>query len=129
MLRTEAQELQRKTKDTHDWFEPLCYLPVLPHVKINFNPKASSPYKYCTKATIKLDGRMVTREQAAAEWEAKKETHICIHIDRRDSAEIMNPAFDGLAANGEEYELRPKKPTWTGSREDVLALLKEKGLL
>jgi hypothetical protein len=52
MLRTEAQELQRKTKDTHDWFEPLCYLPVWPHVKINFNPKASSPYRYCTKATI-----------------------------------------------------------------------------
>jgi prefoldin subunit 5 len=52
MLRTDAQELQRQTKDTHDWFEPLCYLPVWPHVKINFNPKASSPYRYCTKATI-----------------------------------------------------------------------------
>jgi hypothetical protein len=131
MLRTEAQELQRQTKDTHAWFNPSggsnCYLFA-----------AGGTYTYRTKATIKLDGRMVTPEQAAAEWEAKKET--CAVWYRSDNFlewGIQKP-FSGkythdwnkqTQVNGAEYEIRPKQVSWTGSREDIIALLKELGVL
>jgi hypothetical protein len=68
MLRTEAQVLQRKTKNTHDWFTTGGALAV-----IDFLFADKGLYTYRTKAL--------------------------------------------------------KQPTWTGSREDVIALLKEKELL
>jgi hypothetical protein len=68
MLRTKAQELQCKTKDTHDWFDPA------------------------------------------------------------EIAGVVIMAFDGKGT----YTYTPKslkQPTWTSSRDDVIALLKEMGLL
>jgi hypothetical protein len=120
MLRTEAQELQRKTKDTHDWRDPRG----ADWVHWAFSQKGT--YTYRTKATIKLDGNMVTPEQAAAEWEAKKDTHdlySCVGVSGWH--ESKNPQWYANA----EYELRPKQPTWTGSRDDVIALLKELELI
>jgi hypothetical protein len=38
-------------------------------------------------------------------------------------------SFVPLYAEGFKYELRLKQPVWTGSRDDVLALLKEKGVV
>jgi hypothetical protein len=88
---------------------------------------------YRTKATIKLDGKMVTPEQAAAEWEAKKETYDLYRKNPIMSVYCPSPnwhAFDDVDKH--EYELRPKalkQVSWTGSPEDVIALLKEMGLL
>jgi hypothetical protein len=131
MLRTEALKLQRQTKDTHEWFNPnsgsTCYL-----------SDAEEIYNYRTKATIKLDGRMVTPEQAAAEWESKKETcDVWYRSDNFLEWGIQKP-FSGkythdwnkqTQVNGAEYEIRPKQVSWTGSREDIIALLKELGVL
>jgi hypothetical protein len=75
---------------------------------------------------------MVTREQAAAECEAKKETHErFVKWVGQDFHELTIAA--GFISFGDdayfEYELRPKQPAWTGSRDDVIALLKELELL
>jgi hypothetical protein len=130
MLRTEAQELQRKLGDTVDWFLPVGS--ELPYPKTDFSQRGT--YTYRTRATIKLDGRMVTPEQAAAEWWAKKETHDLWYGNFRGHFfKTTDTDFQPNSNEYEsEYELRPKalkQPTWTGSREDVLALLKEEGLL
>jgi hypothetical protein len=133
MLRSEAQELQHQTKDTHDWFDPNNNEPY-EGVIFSFNANEGI-YTYRTKATIKLDGKMVTPEQAAAEWEAKKETHDVWALNNCGGEVItIKPSFNPYNAHlsGYEYQLRPKalkQPTWTGSRDDVIALLKEKGLL
>jgi hypothetical protein len=125
MLRTEAQELQRKTKDTHDWRDPRG------SDWAHWAFGGEGTYTYRTKATIKLGGNMVTPEQAAAEWGAKKETH-----DLWCFSEFTEPSIQGgnvfyLFKREEkfEYELRPKQPTWTDSRDDAIALLKEMELL
>jgi hypothetical protein len=127
MLRTEAQKLQRSMGDTVEWRHQ--NMTIYAGVSLGFSVKGT--YTYCTKTTIKLDGRMVTPEQAVAEWEAKKEAHdvwytrygqgwLAVDIDRFDAhSKTHRP----------EYELRPKHPAWTGSRDDVIALLKEEGLL
>jgi hypothetical protein len=81
-------------------------------------------------ATIKLDGRMVTPEQAAAERDAKKETHeLWYRSDRVDWCIWRLKQWNTVEDHNEQYELRPKQPTWTGSRDDVIALLKEIELL
>jgi hypothetical protein len=76
---------------------------------------------------------MVTPEQAAAEWRAKKETHqLWFKFQDHKWEDVI-----GYPENMVEYfkesssifELRPKQPTWTGSRDDVIALLKEVKLL
>jgi hypothetical protein len=127
MLRTDAQKLQRETKDTHDWFMPNNL-----DVGIYFEPtfRAEGTYTYRTKATIKLNGNMVTPEQAAAEREAKKDTHeLWYRSDRLDWCIWSLKQWNKVENHNEHYELRPKQPTWTGSREDVIALLKEVGVL
>jgi hypothetical protein len=72
MLRTEAQELQAKLGDTVEWWAGTTK--AFNGEDFTFNLRGTT-YTYRTKATIKLDGRMVTPEQAAAEWKTKKETH------------------------------------------------------
>jgi hypothetical protein len=130
MLRTEAQELQRKLGDTVVWNHP--NMTIYAGASLGFNVKGT--YTYRTRATIKLDGEMVTPEQAAAEWEAKKETHDVYSISTIETTLENYPRFSLTfdSGNGYWYELRPKalkQPAWTGSREDVIALLKEKELL
>jgi hypothetical protein len=73
MLRTEAQELQRQTKDTHDWFDT---------VSNNFDKIGATGdvFLFDTKGTYTYRTKAL------------------------------------------------KQPVWTGSREDVIALLKEYGL-
>jgi hypothetical protein len=132
MLRTEAQELQAKTRDECDWFTPFSSQLDVDDDFFSFGSKGT--YTYRTKATIKLDGRRVTPEQAAAEWDAKKETHVMwfkfANIDWTDVIVYPEDYVEYFANTANcEYELRPKQPTWTGSREDVIALLKEVGVL
>jgi hypothetical protein len=59
MLRTDAQKLQRQTKDTHDWFYDNGAAAIRGDV-FGFDSQSDLPYSYKTKATIKLDGKMVT---------------------------------------------------------------------
>jgi hypothetical protein len=126
MLRTEAQELQRKLGDTVEWFTTRGRK--VEDWYLDFEAKGI--YTYRTKATIKLNGKMVTPEQAAAEREAKKDTHeLWYRSDRLDWCIWSLKQWNKVENHNEHYELRPKQPTWTGSREDVIALLKEKGLL
>jgi hypothetical protein len=129
MLRTDAQELQRELGDVVEWFFPNGNS--ASKWEIGFDAKGT--YTYRTKATIKLNGNRVTPAQAAAEWEAKKETHdVWIKNDPSGSwfKTQMQPRLTiPYSQNNNEYELRPKQPTWTGSREDVIALIKEMGLL
>jgi hypothetical protein len=138
MLRTEAQELQRKLGDTVEWSWKANGIGDIVYAVDNFDFTGGT-YTYKAKATIKLDGKIVTLEQAESEWESKKDTHdIFYKSDLRDvfdkqypsniswNAFFQAPAF---RAGVLEVQIRPKKPTWTGSREDVIALLKEKELL
>jgi hypothetical protein len=135
MLRTAAQELQRKLGDTVDWFNPVGDLAGGGFAREIFNFTSEGTYTYRTRATIKLDGNMVTPEQAKAEWKAKRETHErFVKWENADSftALINNVAFLPHSHEKFEYELRPtalKQVDWTGSREDVIALLKEKELI
>jgi hypothetical protein len=128
ILRREAQALQRQTAGTHDWFTSngvslISFGGATSHFKYD------GTYTYRTKATIKLDGKMVTPEQAVAEWEAKKETHGLFYFDINQAwVQWFCPTISGFSVV-HQYELRPKKQVWRGSRRDVLALLKEKGLL
>jgi hypothetical protein len=93
----------------------------------------NAEYELRPKATIKLNGNMVTPEQAAAEWEAKRETHErFVKWETIDDFLYLNNNNLNFVLHSRqkfEYELRPKQPTWTGSREDVIALLKEMGVL
>jgi hypothetical protein len=73
MLRTEAQELQRKLGDAVEWWAGT--IKAINCEDFTFNLGSNTTYTYAPKATIKLDGKMVTPEQAATEWGAKKETH------------------------------------------------------
>jgi hypothetical protein len=128
MLRTEVQELHRTLGNTVYWGildPPDCYADSL----TTFN--SGCIYTYRTKATIRLDGKMVTPEQAAAEWAARKETHDIYSISTIETTLENYPRFSLTFDSGEGYwyETRPKQPTWTGSREDVLALLKERELI
>jgi hypothetical protein len=106
MLRTEAQELQAALGDTVVWKHPNMTIYV--DESLGFSVKGT--YTYCTKATIKLDGSMVTPEQAAAEWEAKKATHDVYSISTIETTLENYPrfslTFDG--GSGFWYELRPK---------------------
>jgi hypothetical protein len=124
MLRTEAQALQRKLGGTADWHYPTA----IKAGSWNLDFDGKGTYTYRTKATIKLDGNMVTPEQAAAEWKAKRETHDVWFTTPTGAWVNVGGDFDSDSSRG-RYELRPKQPTWTGSREDVIALLKEMGLL
>lgn len=135
MLRTKAVELHRSLGDTVDWFD--CDMN--PSVTCIGSPflgfMLDGTYTYKTKGTIKLDGKLVTPEQAAAEWESKQDTHE-LHFKlfplgftkvnglAKDMARYFSEQADRV-----EYELRanPVKP-WTGSREDVISLLTELGL-
>jgi hypothetical protein len=109
MLRSEAKELQRKLGDTVEWFTPFGNTESSIGEPIMFD--RCGVFTYRTKATIKLDGRMVTPEQAAAEWEAKKETHErFVKWGNKDFLELTI-AVDFISFNDEEkfeYELRPK---------------------
>jgi hypothetical protein len=131
MLRTEAQALQRKLGDTVEWFTPMN-MTGASNDELSFCQGADyGTYTYRTKATIRLDGKMVTPEQAAAEWKAKRETHDVYSISTIETTLENDPRFSLTfdSGNGYWYEFRPKQPTWTGSREDVIALLKDEGLL
>jgi hypothetical protein len=127
--------LQRKLGDTVDWFNPVGDLAGGGFAREIFNFTSEGTYTYRTRATIKLDGNMVTPEQAKAEWKAKRETHErFVKWENADSftALINNVAFLPHSHEKFEYELRPtalKQVDWTGSREDVIALLKEKELI
>jgi hypothetical protein len=74
---------------------------------------------------------MVTPEQAAAELEGKKDTHELWWMLHgfEDWIKSMRDRSYGFEPNTVgKYELRPKalkQVSWTGSREDVIALLKE----
>jgi hypothetical protein len=127
MLRTEAQALQRQLGDTFEWKHPNMHIRLID--KLTFSLVGT--YTYRTKATIKLNGHMVTPEQAATEWEANKETHDLWFKESQDSdwQVLKRPSWVANNFNAAEHELHHKQPTWTGSREDVIALLKEFGLL
>jgi hypothetical protein len=103
----------------------------LPYPKTDFSQRGT--YTYRTRATIKLDGKMVTPEQAAAEWESKEETHdLWFKLSPHDWTDVIGYPKNMVKYFEESnaiFELRPKHPVWTGSREDVIALLKEEGLL
>jgi hypothetical protein len=74
-------------------------------------------------------------EIALAEQSAQQETYITAEQARELGA--GNVEFENFAGHfakvdeirGVEYQLHPKQPTWTGSRDDVIALLKELGVL
>jgi hypothetical protein len=116
MLRSEAQELFAETKKTHDWYLGKMSLPWEGEV---FCFDADVNYTYRTKATVKLDGKMVTPEQAKDEWEAKKETHdvylknvfntfVCVNND--NPHEIFS--IDGQSEY--EFRLKPlKQVSWS----------------
>jgi hypothetical protein len=110
MLRTEAKELQAELGDTVEWLNPKNCRPTF---KDGFRFSMDGIYTYRTKATIKLNGEMVTPEQAAAEWEAKKETCNIFHRSANNPS-WWNlghiPAFDTHNSEGAfgEYETRPK---------------------
>jgi hypothetical protein len=128
MLRTEAQELQRQTKDTHNWFDPSQNEPY-EGVIFSFNGSEGF-YTYKTKATIKLDGNMVTPEQAVAEWDSKKETHdLLFSSSLQEPCPVQGtPVFIKNLLLDAEYDFEPKalkQVSWTGSREDVIAALKQ----
>lgn len=136
MTREAAQTLQRELGDTVEWESPQGLKTSEPLHKLWFD--AEGIYTYKTKATIKLDGKMVTREQAMAEWESKKETcdaycwtDSCPSWDKNPDA--CGGDFIGIEeVNGIEYQLRAKPAKvvlWEGSRDDVIALLKELELL
>jgi hypothetical protein len=137
MLRTEAQALQSELGGTVGWSyestDGRMFTGYATNSKIIGFGATSGVYTYRTKATIKLNGQMVTREQAAAEWEAKKETHDAYYKNRGSTVSAVIGCRHCLWVNfsecKSEYELRPKQPAWTGSRDDVIALLKEVGLL
>ena len=67
-----------------------------------------------TKATIKLNGKMMTREQAITEWESKKDT--CDMWVNNDTTAIKfdddnynyNNVFLDYTTFAAEYELRTK---------------------
>jgi hypothetical protein len=130
MLIEAAEQLRCNLGSSVDWFITVgstLNLDIITNHQ--YELKAGKTYTYRTKATIKLDGNMVTPEQAAAEWDAKKKTHDVYSISKIETTLERHPRFSLTAASGYWYELRPKQPTWTGSREDVIALLKEKELL
>jgi hypothetical protein len=75
---------------------------------------------------IKLDGKMVTPEQAASEWEVKKETHDLWYGNFRGHFfKTIDTDFQPNSNEYQsEYELRPKalkEVSGTGSRDDVSA--------
>jgi hypothetical protein len=111
MLRTEAQELQRKLGDTVEWN---LFGTTLQWEGEVFTFNVERTYTYRTKATIKLDHKMVTREQAAAEWEAKKETHeMWFQFGKLSWTDVIgfptNLIDYFIISNDCEYELRPKE--------------------
>lgn len=69
MMREAAKLLQAELGDTVEWLLNGFTKPSLG----GFDFGTDGIYTYKTKATIKLDGEMVTRDQAVAEWEAKKD--------------------------------------------------------
>ena len=95
--------------------------PVEPHAELKAN-------------LVKLDGKLVTREAAIALWESKKDTcDVWYRTAQTNWLTGFGKEFS-LTSDGDlvEYELRErplKQIEWTGSREDVIALLIEKGLL
>jgi hypothetical protein len=131
MLRAEAQELQRSLGDTVEWFFPDSVMPI--YGEAGFGLEGT--YTYAPKATIKLDGNIATPEQVANEMEIKRDTHelwwMYYGIDDwvksvRDKSTGFEPSRVG------KYELRPKalkQDGWKGTREDVIDLLKDYGLL
>jgi hypothetical protein len=104
MLRKDVQELQAKLGNAVEWETPTGY-----HSRCNFEFDQIRTYTYRTKATIKLDGNMVTPEQAAAEWESKQETcdlwfksTDCSWVKLSNLIPIVTVSSEG------EYELRAK---------------------
>jgi hypothetical protein len=63
ILVDDAKKLWAETKETHDWFDRLGLVDTEDFTNWHL---AGGTYTYHTKATIKLNGRMVTPEQAAA---------------------------------------------------------------
>ena len=93
--------------DTVEWWTASGY-----HDNKGFSFNEKGTYTYAPKATIKLDGKMVTPEQAAAEWAAKKETCDVWYksdtddrFDKQDGIILWNKHKDVYNC---EYELRPK---------------------
>jgi hypothetical protein len=142
MIRTEAQALQAELGDTVEWlWGSAGAFGGVVHAVDGFD-FIGGTYTYRAKATVKLNGEMVTREQAIAEWKSKKETHdvwfklgdgiwddvVTQGVEHDLLAERLFPTSFPEC----EYELRTKPAkvvAWEGSREDVIALLKEVGLL
>ena len=125
MLRTDAQKLQRELGDTAKWKTPLNLI----GAKSGYDFCTDGIYTYRIKATIKLNGVMVTREQAAVERAAKRETHSLMYTSYTTRSTTSCDGILNDISKG-EYELRPKLAAkWEGSRDDVIALLKELGLL
>jgi hypothetical protein len=103
VLRTDAQKLQAELGDTVEWETPIGY-----RSSCDFKFYQKRTYTYRPKATIKLDGRMVTREQAVAEWESKKETCDLTYTDRNGIETIwLCPTLMGFS-EVQEYQLRTK---------------------
>jgi hypothetical protein len=132
MLRTEAQELQRSLGDTVEWRDPSELSPWGSRI-LCFD--AIGIYTYHTKATIKLNGEMMSRDAA---WRL-------ISLSDKDLFYLWDDSVEWnlseVKSCGElnkhnfracEYQLRLKPAkvvAWTGSRDDVIALLKELELL
>jgi hypothetical protein len=101
--------VQRKLGDTVEWENPQG-LKVTDSRYHLFEFCFEGIYTYQTRAIIKLDGRMVTPEQAAAEWAVKKET--CDFYYSHHDHEFFIPEWQGLhpfsEAHKPRYEFRPK---------------------
>ena len=137
MLRREAQKLQRELGDTVDWVwvsSSACTGKSFACDESVLSFTNGGTYTYRDKATIKLNGEMVTREQAMAEWESKKDTHdILCAVEFAPEFELQSGVIWRAYSDQKfEFELRPKPAkvvAWTGSRDDVINLLKALGLL
>jgi hypothetical protein len=109
MLRTEAQKLQAELGDTVNWFNPVGDLAGGGFAREIFNFTSEGTYTYRTKATIMLDGNMVTPEQAAAEWEAKKENSVLwAAFDGLDFQVTSTIVFHPNTTQHAQYCIRPK---------------------
>lgn len=130
-----AKLLQAETKDVCDWFD----VGGGKSETYNFHFGQDGIYTYKLKANlVKLDGKLMAREAAIAEWESKKDTCDVWYtsdsppkgeweLERNFSGKYSHNWNSLTQIKGAEYQLRPKplKQEWAGSREDVIALVKD----
>jgi hypothetical protein len=136
MTREAAQKLQAELGDTVDWASPQG-LVINDSLNHPFGFSCEGIYTYRTKANlVKLGGELMTREAAIAKYEAVQDKcDIWIKNDVTIVWEMTKLTRKFIVYANEcncEYELRTKPAkvvAWEGSRDDVIALLKEVGLL